>query len=105
MIIDDGIVARKFKMGTLQEQLQANIQAKVDENVSKTLNEYDATIDNKITEFEDNVNKQLTDNLNNVDTKMQETLTAVDNKLEASSLPFYVKDGKLLVRVWEDNNG
>ena len=94
MIIDDGIVARKFKMGTLQEQLQANIQAKVDENVSKT-----------ITEFEDNVNKQLTDNLNNDDTKMQETLTAVDNKLEASSLPFYVKDGKLLVRVWEDNNG
>ena len=105
MIIDDGTVARKFKMGTLQEQLQTNIQVKVDENVSETLNKYDTTIDNKITEFEGDVNKQLTDNLNNVDTKMQETLTAVDNKLEASSLPFYVKDGQLLVRVWEDNNG
>lgn len=102
MIIDDGTVARKFKMGSLQEQLQTNIQTKVNENVSKTLSEYDTTISKKITEFEGNVNKQLTDNLETVDTKMQETLTTVDNKLEASSLPYFVKDGRLLVRVWED---
>lgn len=82
MIIDDGSVARKFKMGTLQEQLQTNIQTNVDKNVAKTLDEY----------------TQITDK------KLVDTLKSVDDKVESINLPFFMKNGQLLVGVKEKDN-
>ena len=104
MIIDDGTVARKFKMGTLQEQLQTNIQTNVDKNVTKTLDDYTEATDIKLA----NALKEVDDkNLvleTNIDTKLNDTLKSVDAKVESINLPFFMKNGQLLVGVKEEES-
>ncbi len=104
MIIDDGSVARKFKMVTLQEQLQTNIQTNVDKNVSKTLDDYTEATDIKLA----NTLKEVDDkNLaleTKIDTKLNDTLKSVDAKVESINLPFFMQNGQLLVGVKEEES-
>ena len=104
MIIDDGTVARKFKMGTLQGQLQTNIQTNVDKNVAKTLDDYTKATDKKLSDTLKEVDDKNLVLESNIDTKLQDTLKSVDDKVESINLPFFMKNGQLLVGVKEEDN-